>query len=286
MSQIHRLSRAIPLWILAAVLASDPAIARLAAPDQTFLDDQIGQLEGLQDSLLTRGESPPVILDGVRRVLLLRLDALAQLEERLLLTGLDGIETQDLLDDAVVRTVHALVKDAEIDTTTIDEEEAFLFAEALVGVPPLGESPVGFMVLAFTDMAIQASDDVRDGAHIGENHAALLALSAIRHAADIYMSLDEDIVSRDRGATFRQSSVLFRLRCPKDQGGYGIVKQQNRLLPDSAIARVNTLVCTECGDTLVVTFPLLLPSALNQRSVEQQLEEKPQTPRGSGGVEP
>ena len=82
MSQIHRLSRAIPLWILAAVLASDPAIARLAAPDQTFLDDQIGQLEGLQDSLLTRGESPPVILDGVRRVLLLRLDALAQRAQR------------------------------------------------------------------------------------------------------------------------------------------------------------------------------------------------------------
>jgi hypothetical protein len=283
---IHRLSRALPLGILAGVLVSGPAAARMAVPDQTFLEDQTGQLEALRDSLLTRSESPPVILDGVRQVLVLRQEALQQLEERLLLTGLDGIETQDLLDDAVVRAIHDLVKNVEIDTTTIDEEEAFLYAEALVGVPPLGESPVGFMVLQFADLAIQASDDVRDGAHIGENHAALLALNAVRHATNLYMSLDEDIVSQDRRATFRQNSVLFRLRCPEDQGGYGIVKQRNRLLPDDAIARVNTLVCTECGDTLMVTFPLILPSALNQRSQKQHLEEKPQAPRGSGGVEP
>jgi len=286
MSLTQRLARALPFWILAGFLALGPADARLANPDQAFLDDQIGQLEVLEDSLLTVEGPPPVILEGVRHVLLFRDNALAQLEERLPLTGLDGIETQDLLDDAVVRAISSLLEGVEIDTTSVDEEEAFIYAEAMVGVPPLGESPVGFMVLTFLKVAIEAADQVRDVAHLSENHAALLALSAARHATDLYLTLDESLASRDRAATFRQSSVLFRLRCPNDEAGYGLAKERNRLMPDSAIARVNTLVCTVCGDTLVVTFPLVLPSALNQRSEVQHLKEKPQAPRGSGGVEP
>jgi hypothetical protein len=286
MSTQTLLARAVPVGALAALLVSVPAGARLPKPDQAFLDRETQQLEAVRDSLLAGPDSPSATLDGVRVLLAARGDAVSRLEMQLPLTSLDGIETLDLLDDAVVRDLHALVAPVAVDSSMFDQDDAFLFAEAMVGVPPIGEAPVGFMVLTFTELAVAASDSVEEVAHIGQNQAALLAVNAIQHVTDLYLSLDEDVVTQDHRASFRYSSVLYRLRCPNDQSGYEIASEKNRVLEDQSLARVNILVCPVCGDSLEVTFRLVLPSALHQRTPEQHLDQKPQTPRPSGEVEP
>jgi len=286
MSILKRLSRIVPLAVGAGLLLPVPARARLAQPDQDFLAEETGQLSALTDSLAAGTESPSATMNAVRTLLAARADAVTRLGAKLPLTSLDGIETLDLLDDAVVRDLHSLVADTEVDTSSLGEDEAFLFAEAMVGVPPLGDAPVGFMIVDFAEFAVAAADSVEEAAHIGENQAALLGLSAIRHATDLYLSLDQDLISQDRRASFRQSSILYRLRCPKDDASYDLASQRNRVLPDRALARLNILVCSVCGDTLEVTFPLVLPTALQQRTPEQHLEKKPHSPGPAGQVEP
>lgn len=282
----------VQMVLTAAVLAASgllppaPAAARLPSPDRTFLAEETAAFRTLTDTLLTRTGSPTATLNGVRELLAARERAVRRLEEILPITGLDGIETLDLLDDVVVHDLNTLVQTEAIDTTGVSEEDAFLYAEAMVGIPPLGQAPVGFMVIAFTQIAVAAADSVEAAAHLGENRVSHLALNAIRHATDLYVSLDEDLVSQDRKATFRESSVLFRLRCPQDGAGYALARERNRVLSDRSLARVSILVCTACGDTLEATFPLVLPTALHQRTEEQNLDEAPRGARPGGGVEP
>jgi hypothetical protein len=269
------------------VAQAGPATAEFAKPDQAFLDEQVPKVETMAEEVLETSPSPRNAVDAVRRLLLLRQDALLQLNQRTPLTTFDGIETQDMFDDVMVRAIHEIILvGMAADTTSPPEEDIFLFAEAVAGLPPLGESPIGFMVLGMVQNVVTAADTMVAQGLLPLASADKLCLRTIHHATELYRGMAEDIFTTASVGEFRQNSVLMRLRCSKDEGTYKINNMKSSGGRDGSISRVYYLQCNECGEPIVLHFPLHLATELHKRIERQDLKEKPTATRPDAGLDP
>lgn len=266
----------IPVLLLA--LAA-PAHAERANIDQKFLDTEIPRVNALADSILATDQGPIETLEGTRRLATLRHETLLDLDRLHPLTTFDGIETQDRYDFQVVtRLYEVLDKGFHADSTAAPAGVVKKFSDTLGPFPDLGPKPVGFMVMELVDMALAAADELEqkdpEVSRVGVAKAATQLLYA---GAYLHHLAHEDEFADANASDFRFSSVIMRMRCPKDGGTYRVVTQKNRVNTVGEISTVYTLECTTCKATREVEFLLGLQTKLNQMADKQKMKKRPKT---------
>jgi hypothetical protein len=275
----------LPLLLLAGLPGS--AGARVAEPDTTFLKTRTAEVQHLAAAGVEAATSPRGALDAIRKVLLTRDGALGELGARHSLTSFDGIETQDRYDREVVLALgRVAVAGVAADSTLPAEGEAVQFNEALGSLPQLGDTPVAFMVLAVVEKSIAAADSLHHAAGFPARDADKLALRLIRHVAGDYEAVQHDFLRLAAADSFRQSSVVMRMRCPKDGGIYRLTNMKNKIAASGEISRLYYLQCSTCSDVLQVEFPLPVASRLNEVAPKQKLAHPPQAKEPSPGPKP
>lgn len=281
------MKRALFALICGLLLGAGPGEADPPQPDQAFLDEQIPQVETMARELLAAPHSPRGSMEGVKALLIQRQSAINQLGQRIRLSSFDGIRTQDLYDESVVRALHEVVlAGIAADTTAPPDEDVFLYAEAMSGLPPLGQSPVPFMIVGMAQSAVTVADTLVSRGLLPRASADKLSLRAVHHATEAYEAMQGDLLTADKVAGFHESAVLIRLRCPEDDGQYQVNHVKTRGSQDGAISRVYYLQCTVCAKPLAVEFPQELASELNRRTKRQKMKEKPKPTRPDAGLDP
>lgn len=276
----------IALFGLALVLGA-PAQADFPKLNQSFLDQHLPELELVVETALETAENQAAYLEAARQILILRGEALMELNQKTPLTTFDGIETQDRFDREVVLGLDRVV-DAAVaaDTTLPSEEEAVVFYQVMGDIPPLGEHPVGFMVLGLSNISVITADTLAARALLPSESIAKLALRLMKHGTDLYGRRVGDIFAENAADNFRQNSVIGRMKCPKDQGAYRINNLKNKLGGDDSISTVYFLQCEACSEPATIRFKLDLPSRLNQAAERQNLKKKPVPRRPDAGLDP
>jgi hypothetical protein len=276
--------------VLAAILLSaavPAARADTAKIDQAFLDTQAA----LIDSLVQQGSSdltsPTRALEVAHRLLQRRETGLVTLGKTHPLTSFDGIETQDRFDRNVVEALNQVVTRAvEADTTLPPQSQAVLFNKALPMVPALGDKPVAFMVVGMAEASYVAADSLIAHHEVPPRNVAKLALRLMRYATTTYRNAQVDPITAAKAEAMRQSSVILRMRCPKDGGTYKVVQEKNKMHADGSLSRIYWLNCTVCGAPQALEFPLPLASRLNKAGSRQILKETPKAKQPDDGLKP
>ncbi len=266
-------------WILAGVPAT-PVWARFAEPDSTFLRSQEAAIEAMAAGGMPKAQSPEGAVEVIRGLLARRDAALRELGKTLPLTQLDGIETQDRYDGAVVDAVNRIAAAAvAADSTLPPEQEAILFQKRLGPMPELGDKPVAFMVLGAAGDAVAGADSARGDPGLSPGSADKLALRLILHGTTVYRRSHDDLIMAAKADGFRQTSVILRMRCPQDGGSYRVTDMKNKIEPDGSIATLYYIKCNICYAPDVVAFPQVLASRLNKAADRQKLKDKPKPAR-------
>ncbi len=279
------------LWstLAVAVLAAlaRPALAEPAHPDEAFLKAREAAVQEILDRSKDTMSSPEGALQVIRKLLRERDQALVDLQPRQPLTTFDGIETQDRLDRTVVLALNEVVnRGIAADTTLPPEPLAVRYTRVLGPMPELGDKPVAFMVLEMAKVAVAAADTVSRAPDFPERAAAQLAERLIKHATNHYAEIDADLILGAKAKSLRQTSVVMRLRCPKDGGTYNLVNMKNKVYEDGSVSTIYWLNCSTCGSPLALEFPLELMSRLNEAGQPQRLKNKPEKRRPHGDLEP
>ncbi len=277
-----------PLAALALlVAASGPVSARFAQPDSAFLHSEVAEVRRLvQEDSLT-ASTPRRAVETIRQVLRARVGALQRLAGRLPLTEFDGIETQDRYDEQVVLAIHRVARvGVEADSTLPPEADAIRFNTVLGTLPQMGDSPVGFMVLITAEAALAAADSLGRARDYSPRSADRLALRMIRYVTADFAAAREDFIRKAKVDGFRQSSVIMRMRCPKDGGAYRVVEMKNKLGDSGEVSTQYFLNCMTCSEPEVLHFRLDVASRLNQAAERQPLKKTPQAKSPNPGLEP
>ena len=207
------------LAVLPLLAVPGPASARFAQPDSVFLQSEVAEINRLVQEDCPAASTPQRAVETIRRVLQARVGALRQLAGRLPLTEFDGIETQDQYDEQVVLAINRVARaGVEADSTLPPEADAIRFNTVLGTLPQMGDSPVGFMVLTTAEAALAAADSLERTRDYSPGSADRLALRMIRYVTSDFAAAREDFIRKAKVDGFRQSSVIMRLRCPKDGG--------------------------------------------------------------------
>jgi hypothetical protein len=194
--------------------------AEPAELDQEFLDMQVPLVLAAAREESLKVATPAQALEATSRLLILRREALVQLEGRVPLFTFDGIETQDAYDHVVVTAIHGLISPVAEADTTFPAEHSPYFNEVVGSLPDPGSSPVPFMVLGIAELAIATADSLWSDPTIPQQAVAKLALRMIHASSTLYEVSRSDAFAAASATSFRQSAVLMRLRCPKDGGRY------------------------------------------------------------------
>ena len=214
-------------------------------------------------------------------------EALGELAQLHPLTQFDGIETQDRYDEKVVLALLPIARaGVEADSTLPAEEDAVAFNAAMGKLPPLGPNPVGFMVLSVVQGSLAAADSLRRLPDYPAGSADKLALRLIRHLTSDFAAAREDFIRQAKVDAFRQSSVIMRLRCPRDGSPYKVSDMKNNLSDSGQVSTIYFLNCTGCDSPESLHFRLEVASRLNQASEKQPLKQQPQPKRPNPGLEP
>jgi len=275
------------LVLVAAVLGPAPAFAVRANPDLAFVARESAAIDSLAAALLPKAGSPAGAVAAVEQVLDARNAALRRLNEKLPLTTFDGIETGDRYDTGVVLALKQIVdmgRAAEGEAPP--QEDAIYFSVILGEIPPLGKSPVGFMVLQHAHMAVNAVNALDNDPAISGDSARKLALRFMEQGMSLYAVSHVDAYALHEADSFRQSSVVVRLRCPTDGSTYRITDQKNKLGPNGEMSTLYYLKSNTTYEELVLEFPLPYVTRLNQAGERQELKEKPLPTKASSDVEP
>jgi hypothetical protein len=276
--------------LLAAIsfLAAPPsAAARFAQPDTVFLQSELAEISRLAKADGPSAPTPRWAVGTIGRMLQARVGALGRLAGRLPLTEFDGIETQDLFDEQVVLAVHRVARaGVEADSTLPPEADAVRFNTVLGTLPQMGDSPVGFMVLTTAEAALAAADSLGRTRDYSPASADRLALRMIRYVTADFAAAREDFIRKAKVDGFRQSSVIMRLRCPKDGGTYRVVDMKNKVGESGEVSTIYFLNCMSCSEPEVLQFKLEVASRLNQAAEKQPLKKAPKGKRPNPGLDP
>jgi hypothetical protein len=275
------------LAALPLLAASGPAYARFAQPDSVFLNSNVAEINRLAPVNAPSEVTPPRAVETIRKILRTRDNALRELAGNLPLTEFDGIETQDQYDEQVVLAIHRVARvGVDADSTLPPEADAVRFNSVMGTLPKLGDSPVGFMVLTTTEAALAAADSLGRTRDFSPQNADKLALRMIRYLTSDFAAAREDFIRKAKVDGFRQSSVIMRLRCPKDGGTYRVVEMKNKLGESGEVSTMYFLNCMTCAEPEVLHFKLEVASRLNQAAERQLLKKAPEARRPNPGLDP
>lgn len=269
------------LFVPAILVAlASPALAERATLDQEFLDSEIPRLQALADSLEQGAVGPLETLEAARTLSATRHEALLQLDRLHPLTTFDGIETQDRYDLEVTRRLYDVLDAGfHADSTAAPAAVVKKFADTLGPFPDLGPTPVGFMVMGMVDLVVAAYDELlQKDPEVSRVGAAKAATQLLYAGAYLHHLAHEDQFADANSSDFRYSSVILRLRCPKDGGTYRIVSNKNKVNKAGEISTVYALECTTCKTTREIEFKLELQSRLNQMADRQKMKKKSKIP--------
>ncbi len=273
--------------VLAPALHPIRAEARFAEPDQAFLDREIPAVQALAARAVPGETGPQQALDIVRQILDRRKAALTELAATHSLTGFDGIETMDRYDRAALLAVNDVAKvGVAADSTLPPEGNALRFAEVMGTPPDLGDKPVAFMVLELAEILVTTADLLENDPVIPAPAPAKLALRSLAGASEAYRTSQEDLLESSKAEAFRQSSVILRMRCPKDGSSYNINSMKNKVSGTGEISTIYFLECPVCHIPQAVEFPLDLATRLNQASARQKLKNPPKPAQPNRGLNP
>ena len=270
---------------LLAVIVPVATQADVPQPDQAFLDAAIPPLRASTEKVSAGSHNMSAAISGIREILVERRRALAELAEKHKLNDLTGIATQDEYDSEVMASIRKIVLlGAGADTTHPSPVAVEPVEGRLDALPSLGKQPTPFMVLGYSEMAIEAGDSLM--AHgISAQLVDHVVISRIADATDLVIKEGEDFFGDSAARSLRQELVLARLRCPKDQATYKMNAMKNQVKGDGGISTLYYMQCSKCGDPRVIEFPQELASRLNRMS-EKQKQAKPAAPSKSQVVEP
>lgn len=271
---------------LGACLSWSPAGAELAKLNQEFLDTHVPLIEAAITEDPEGVHDAVEALEATRRLLAFRQEALTTLHSRVPLTTFDGISTQDAFDHHVVESLTQVLTVAASADTTFPLEHSALFNQVLGPFPDLGNAPAPFMVLGLAQLAVNAADSLWSDPRIPRAAVAKLATHLMRAATMIYAASTADAFATAQSASTRESSVVVRLRCPKDGSTYRINAMKNKLGAEGDIHTLYFLQCDLCAEPAVIEFPRVLSSKLNKMADRQKLKEKPHGVRATEGLDP
>jgi len=259
-----------------------PARAERATIDEDFLKPQIAKVEALTQEMLKEDHGPLESLEATRKLALTRHEALLELDSRHPLTTFDGIETQDRYDSVVARSLYKILDAGfHADSTAAPGDVVAKFSKALGPFPDLGPTPVGFMVMGLADLVLAGYDKVvQEHPAVSKLALAKAATQLLYAGTYIHHVSHEDQFADANASDFRYSSVIMRLRCPKDGGTYRVMNNKNKVNETGEISTVYYLECTTCKDTREIEFKLDLQTRLNQMADKQKMKKKPKTSEG------
>ena len=142
------------------------------------------------------------------------------------------------------------------------------------------------MVLSVVQGSLAAADSLRRLPDYPAGSADKLALRLIRHLTSDFAAAREDFIRQAKVDAFRQSSVIMRLRCPRDGSPYKVSDMKNNLSDSGQVSTIYFLNCTGCDSPESLHFRLEVASRLNQASEKQPLKQQPQPKRPNPGLEP
>jgi len=272
--------------LLPGILAPE-AGARTAEPDQAFLDREIPAVQALAAQGVPGETGPREALGLIRQILDRRQQALTKLSTTLSLTDFDGLETMDRYDRAVTYALDDVARiGVEADTTLPPESHALRFSEVMGAPPEMGDKPVAFMVLELAQILVTTADLLENDPAAPPPSPAKLALRSLHGATTAYRTALEDILVASKAEGFRQSSVILRMRCPRDGSALKINTMKNKVGAAGEISTLYFLECPVCHVPDVVEFPLELATRLNQASERQRLKTPPEPARPDPGLNP
>ena len=278
--------------LLAAVLFAPGLLprhagARIAEPDQAFLDREIPAAAALAAQAVPGVTGPEEALNLVRQILDRRQTALAGLGTTLSLTSFDGIETMDRYDREVLLALDAVAgAGVETDPTLPPEAQAVRFSEVMGTPPDLGDKPVAFMVVELAEILTTTVDLLANDPTAPAPGPAKLALRFLFNATTAYRTVQDDFLVASKAEAFRQSSVILRMRCPRDGATYTVNTMKNKVGATGEISTLYYLECPVCHIPEAVEFPLELATRLNRASERQRLKTPPKPHRPSEGLKP
>jgi hypothetical protein len=271
--------------LVSAVLGCVASAASADVPqaDRAFLDAHVPAVAALR-ALADSVRSPEDAVELIRRTLVQRRMDLGTLQAKLPLTTLNGIETQDHYDTSVLDAVHRLALAGMVaDTSAIAPEDMKAFGIRMGQLPDLGNKPVPFMVLGLAEMALVAADSTQGV--LPRRTSSRIAAYVIGNATNrFYQSRGEEVMAAS-AQNFRESSIVMRLRCPKDGSTYRLNSKQNRMDADKSVTTLLYLQCNECRTPLLLEFPYELATKLNRMADKQKLGPAPE-PKRPTSVDP
>lgn len=280
-----KIAKALTFAAFALVLGHpDPSWAVLAQPDEAFLEEKAKAIDTMADTHRAAAQTTLGAYQAMADFMAFRQKALQELDKKQPLTTFNGIETQDRLDDNILRVLYPLVSaGVRAETDAPLEDDAIYFATIMGDPPPLGDSPVGFMALEYANLAIKTVNILAGDQAISEAAAKKLALRLSHQAFTLYQDTHNDPLAVNYADTFRQSSVIVRLRDPEDGSTYRIMAQKNKIAEGGkAMYTVYQLRSNGNYKDLTLEFPLRYISRLHQVSEKQKLTKKPKPTSGSG----
>jgi hypothetical protein len=277
---------ALPVSILLLVApAAAPAV--VPQPDQEFLDTKIELARAEIERLVPTSRSTSGAVAALREMLEFRAETLAELEQKHKLTTLTGIETHDRFDDALVRELSRLVKNGvEAESSAPGEDDVIYFTVVMGDPPPLGKSPVAFMALQYGILAVRTVDALESDPSMSRETAEKLALRFVDSAFTLYNESHIDMQAMSFADSFRQNSVIVRLRCESDGSAYRVTGNRNKIYDDGSVATLFFLKSNATYEELVVEFPLRYLSRLSQMSDRQKNLKKKPKPLRPNTLEP
>jgi len=268
-------------------LAASPALGAVPQVDQAFLDEERIWVDTVASGQAAAVSNAVDAAEALRALLGHRAEALTRLNLTSPLTTADGLETQDLYDDMIIRAANRVIQQAKtLDLPEPTGDDAIYFASMMEAPPALGGNPVGFMTLGMVALGVRANHDLADDPAITVEASAQLTLRIAAAAVNNYLEAHVDELARYNANQFRHNAVIMRLRCPKDDGTYRLSNQKNKLRNGNQFSTIYFLKCNICYEEVELEYPVAYVTRLQEVSEPQDLKKEPEAARPAGGVDP
>lgn len=265
-----------------------PAWAEIPVVNREFLNSHVPAVRALAEEPVDGAQDAAMLL---KRILITRAQAQQDLFQVEPEGSLDGIITMDTYDDEAVLALYAVTENyVQQDPVLPPDDYLIRFQQLTSGAPDLGNAPVGFMVLGMTGMLLNAADSLKQDPDLDPGIVDKTAVQMSHLGTDLfhkaYSDAQEDPTLARSSGQFYRSSVILRLRCPKDNGTYELTNMKNRVDDNGDIYSLSYVACSVCGDSRVIEFRQELASRLNRMNERQDLDAIKKRQKSRKSVDP
>jgi hypothetical protein len=198
-----------------------------------------------------------------------------------------GILLVDGYDEAYVASIDTLTtKFGMIDQTPVQSEALTIFRDRLGELPPIGDTPAGFVVAFVISRCGAAATGLPDSVSTElKQDVAEVAVRAIGELAHNYV-LTRTGEARQKSDDFWHLSVVERMRCSQHNSGYKVQEERNGLRPDGSLYRRYVVSCETGLETRKLDFDLGIIGAMSQTGGRQNLKKVKDPGSRRPGVDP